>query len=327
MRKFLVIQTAYLGDVILATPIFSELRRIYPEAQIDVVVRKGNEQLISNDPNIHTIYCWDKTKNKYRSLLQLRKKIRAQQYNEVINLQRFHSAALLCWSAKSSSKVGFTKNVFPFIYTKKVEHTMTEGIHEVSRNLLTIAHHNAKKLIRPQLFPSSEDFKKVANYKNNKYYCLAPASVWFTKQLPLEKWVELIHELENDHTIYFLGSPADRALCEKIISNCKSHHKSLINLAGDLSLMESAALMKDAVMNFVNDSGPQHIASAMNAPVRTFFCSTVSDFGFGPLSDNAKIIETKTKLDCRPCGLHGKTSCPLGHFKCATTISIDDALN
>jgi len=91
-------------------------------------------------------------------------------------------------------------------------------------------------------------------------------------------------------------------------------------LSGKLTFMQSAALMRDAVMNFVNDSAPQHFASAMNAPVTAIFCSTVPAFGFGPLSDNSAIIETDEKLSCKPCGLHGFKSCPEKHFKCALTI-------
>jgi heptosyltransferase-2 len=69
-------------------------------------------------------------------------------------------------------------------------------------------------------------------------------------------------------------------------------------------------------MNFVNDSAPMHFASAMNAPTTAFFCSTIPEFGFGPLSEFSRIVEASEELACRPCGLHGKKACPLGHFKC-----------
>jgi len=96
-----------------------------------------------------------------------------------------------------------------------------------------------------------------------------------------------------------------------------------VNLAGKLSFLESAALMKDAKMNFTNDSAPMHLASAVNAPVTAIFCSTVAAFGFGPLSDDSFVVETKEQLDCRPCGLHGFSKCPEKHFKCALTINSD----
>jgi heptosyltransferase-2 len=97
-------------------------------------------------------------------------------------------------------------------------------------------------------------------------------------------------------------------------------------LAGKLSFLQSTALMKDATMNYVNDSAPLHFASAINAPVTAFFCSTIPAFGFTPLSTNSIIIETEEKLTCRPCGLHGKKECPLQHFKCGYEIDVDKAI-
>ena len=85
-------------------------------------------------------------------------------------------------------------------------------------------------------------------------------------------------------------------------------------------MLQSAALIKDAEMNYVNDSAPMHFASSVNAPVAAVYCSTIPAFGFGPLSDTQFIIEVEEKLGCRPCGLHGHKACPQGHFKCALDI-------
>lgn len=76
-------------------------------------------------------------------------------------------------------------------------------------------------------------------------------------------------------------------------------------------------------MNYVNDSAPMHLCSAVNAPVTAIYCSTIPEFGFGPLSDNSHILQTKEKLSCRPCGLHGFKSCPEKHFKCAWGIEVN----
>ena len=98
-------------------------------------------------------------------------------------------------------------------------------------------------------------------------------------------------------------------------------------LAGNLNFLQSAALMQTAVMNYVNDSAPLHFASAMNAPVTAIFCSTIPGFGFGPLSAKNFIVETKMPLSCKPCTLHGRKSCPLGHYNCAFTIDKQQLLN
>ncbi|MEP7171174.1 MAG: glycosyltransferase family 9 protein, partial [Bacteroidota bacterium] len=211
-----------------------------------------------------------------------------------------------------------------FSYTEKVKHTIGDAKHEVTRNLELIKNLTDGSPELPKLYPSENDFKSVENYKNKNYICIAPTSVWFTKQLPQQKWLELIEKINPDATIYLLGGADDFKSCEEIVT--KSKTKNSVNLAGKISLLQTAALMKDAKMNYVNDSAPLHIASAMNAPVTAFFCSTIPGFGFGPLSDQSKIVEIELKLECRPCGLHGYKKCPLGHFKCAHSILINDSL-
>lgn len=321
MKRFLIIQTAFLGDVILMTPVISELKRIYPDAQIDVVVRKGNESLLANNPKINRLIVWDKNKGKYKELWKTIKSIRTVHYDESFTLQRYTSAGIMTMFTRAKQKIGFESNSMAWQYKKKLPHSLTAGNHEVERNLSLIAHHGAKTLVRPELYPSQEDFDKVQPYKSiqENYFCIAPASVWFTKMLPAYKWVEIIKHRVEKGEVFLLGGPGDVELCEEIKSNFP---EKVHNLAGKLSLLESAALMKDATMNYVNDSGPLHIASAMNAPMRAFFLSTVPLFGFGPLSDDSKVIETKLDLACRPCGFHGHKACPEGHFKCAHSIDV-----
>jgi heptosyltransferase-2 len=132
-----------------------------------------------------------------------------------------------------------------------------------------------------------------------------------------------MNALQSVSNIYLLGGPSDRDWCESLIE--KTGSKNVINLAGKLSYLESAALMKGAVMNYVNDSAPLHMASATNAAVRAFFCSTVPHFGFTPQSSNSKIFDAG-KMDCRPCGIHGFRKCPKGHFDCGNKIKLDEAI-
>lgn len=319
VKQFLVIQTAFLGDVILATPVISELARLYPGCGIDVLVRKGNESLLSGNPHVRKVMVLDKKQGKYQSLRRLLREIKSTRYDEVINLHRFASTGLLTAFSGAPSRVGFDKNPLSFMYTRKVKHSL-DGRHETERNLECIAHHGAARSKRPELFPSEADQASTAPYAAEPYYCLAPASVWFTKQLPVDKWIALGRKLAP-RKVYLIGGPSDHALCEQIRAGIGSENCE--NVAGRFPLLESAALMGGAVRNYVNDSGPMHICSAMNAPVTAFYCSTVPAFGFGPLSEDAEIAETPVELDCRPCGLHGYKACPKGHFRCATTIGLD----
>lgn len=320
MKKILIIQTAFLGDVILATPVISELKRLFPSSEIDLLVRKGNESLLANNPKINLVHTFDKKNGKLKAILSLIKTFRKNQYNLVINLHRFGSSGFIAGLSKGEKRYGFAKNPFSFLYTKKFSHEIGNGKHEVERNLSLIKEFGAIEKSRPELFPSADDFAIADQIAGGTYFCFAPASVWFTKQLPVSKWIELIDYYTQFGTIYLLGGKGDLDFCNEIIHQTES--KMGINLAGQLNLLESAALMKNATRNFVNDSGPLHIASAMNAPVTSFFCSTIPDFGFGPLSDDSEIKQVKEKLDCRPCGLHGHKVCPKSNFECGNKIDL-----
>ena len=153
---------------------------------------------------------------------------------------------------------------------------------------------------------------------------MMPASVWFTKQYPVDKWIDLINNFPKQYNIFLLGGKEDVALCEKI---SVASDKKIEILAGNLNFLSSVALMKNAAMNYTNDSAPLHFASAVDAPVTAIFCSTIPAFGFYPLSNKSFIVETKENLSCRPCSLHGLKACPLGHFKCAYTIETSQLLS
>ena len=321
--KILVIQTAFIGDVVLATPVIEQLHKHYPDAKIDFLLRKGNETLFTGHPFLNKVLIWDKKTNKNGNLYRLIKEVRRNEYSMVINLHRFASSGLITFFSRAKEKIGFDKNPFSFCYTKKIKHIIGNGKHEAERNLELISAFTNTELIKPRLYPTPTDFEKVKEYKTSPYICIAPSSVWFTKQFPAHKWVEFLDKAPS-YKIYLLGAPTDSDLCNQIIS--LSSNKNIMNLAGKLSFLQSAALMKDAKMNYSNDSAPLHIASSVNAPATAVFCSTIPAFGFGPLSDKSYIVEIKEKLYCRPCGLHGFKACPQKHFKCAENINAEQLL-
>lgn len=321
-RSVLIIQTAFIGDVILATALIESLHRSFPHTRIDFLVRKGNEELLMGHPFLQQVLVFDKER-KLRNVVNLIREIRGNKYEYVINAQRFATTGLMTVFSGARITVGFDKNPFSFLFSEKIPHKIGE-LHELQRNEALIEFMVGKRGSRPRLYPSNDQFEKVKPFKVQTYITISPASVWFTKQFPQEKWIEFLAAVPDPLHVFLLGADNDHDLCQQILE--KTFNKNLTNLAGKLSLLESAALMKDARMNYVNDSAPLHLASAMNAPVTAIFCSTVPSFGFGPLSDKSFVIETVEKLTCRPCGLHGFRSCPEGHFDCARTIQKEQLL-
>lgn len=316
--KILIIQTAFIGDAILATAVLEKLKSYYPDAKYSFLVRKGNETLFKNHPFLNELLVWDKTQSKYKNFLKLLKYIRQNKFDLLVNLHRFASSGLLMAFSGAKEKICFDKNPFAFFATRQQTHLIQKGIHETARNQSLIAHLTDAQPARPRLYPNPEDFESIKSLVETSYICIAPASVWYTKQFPKHKWIELIQKLPKNLKVYLLGAKTDFSLCQEILEI--SANSLVHNLAGKISLLASAALMEKAQMNYVNDSAPLHLASAMNAPVCAVYCSTTPDFGFYPLSDLSKIVETTETLACRPCGLHGYAQCPQKHFACAENI-------
>lgn len=324
MQKILIIQTAFIGDVILATALIEKLHIHYPQAKIDFLLRNGNETLLAENPLINKVFVWNKTTNKTRNLFKLLFQIRKEKYDFVANCHRFSSSGILTVFSGAKQTAGFRKNPFSFFFSLKYNHSIDNKLHEVERNQQLISSITDVKSSLPKLYCSAIIQQHVIQLVNKPFICIAPASVWHTKQFPATKWAEFIQLLDYKYFVYLLGAKSDIKLCEEIIE--LSDRKNAEILAGKLNLLETAALMPFAEMNYVNDSAPLHLASATNSAVSAVFCSTTPAFGFGPLSKKSYIIETSEKLDCRPCGLHGKRKCPHNHFNCAMSIDVKKML-
>jgi len=324
----LIIQTASLGDVILATSVAETLHTEFPACKIDFLLKRGYENLFGEHPYLNKLLLWDKKKNKYSGLFKIIVGVRRTGYDAIFNIQRHFSSGLVTGLSGARIRSGFRKNPLSFLYTHKAVHLISAtepSEHEIIRNHRLISYLVKSAPSNPVLYPREVDEDSVKIWKKDKYITIAPASLWFTKQYPVEQWIGFLDKLSDDISVYLLGAANDDSICEEIKS--QSVHRNIVNLAGKLSTLQSAALMKGAQMNFVNDSAPLHLASATNAPVTAIYCSTVPAFGFGPLSDNSAIVETLEKPACKPCGLHGRMSCPEHHFLCAKSITTNQLLN
>jgi ADP-heptose:LPS heptosyltransferase len=348
-KRFLVIQTAFLGDAVLATALLEKLHAFFPDAAIDLVVRKGNDGLFTpssspgrggkctiahTHPFLRKLFIWDKRSNKTRNLFKLIGELRKERYDHIINCQRFFSTGLMTMLARGGEKIGYDKNPLAPFFDRGVQHRIPapaelrpygpasepHHLHEVDRLNDLIEHLTDKSRPLPKLYPTPQDHEVIE--RPTRYVCIAPTSVWFTKQWSEEKWAELIRMLPQEMKVFLLGAPDDAAACSRIAEKAGRGEV----LAGKLSLLGTAHLMAGAAMNYVNDSAPLHIASALSAPVTAVFCSTVPAFGFGPLCENGRVVEISEALYCRPCGLHGYKSCPEGHFKCALSIQASAVL-
>lgn len=326
MKKILIIQTAFIGDTVLATSLIEKLKSHYPEIRIDFLLRKGNEGVLAGNPFIEKTWIWIKKKSKYKNLLALIQSIRKERYDLVINAQRYAATGILTAFSGAKETRGFRSNPMSFLFSKKFHYSIDnkDVKHETLRLHQLIEDLTDGVPGKPKIYPSQADESKASQFKKRPYVTMTPSSVWFTKQMPFLKWVELINAFDRSYDIIILGGKDNIPEAKKLCQAVENPHTLM--LAGSMNFTESAALMRDAAMNYVNDSAPLHFCSAVNAPVTAIFCSTVPEFGFTALSDKSYIVETSEKLACRPCGFHGKKRCPETHFKCGNDISLEQLM-
>ena len=307
MQRVLFIQTAFIGDAILGT---AAVHALHDQGfQVDVLVRKGNEIFYQGQPNVNQVWVWDK-KKKWKSWWTLLRGVRRVKYDKIYLAQRFFTMGLFSLLSGASEKIGYSQGWWSQFYNVRIPHRWGDHVHEVQRLMDLVG---SEKLFRPFLEVQAHH----VSLPECPYITISPASVWQTKQAPLSVWQQVLYRHENKKVL-LLGGPTDFAFLQECMSQLK--HPNMEIKAGQYSLLQSGYVMKHAVMNFVNDSGPLHLCSATNAPVTAFFCSTVPAFGFGPLSDVSVVLETKEELPCRPCGMHGHSRCPKWHFKCGNII-------
>jgi len=323
--KILLIQTAFPGDVILATAFLADLAEAFPNAELHMLVRRGCEDILADNQRLARLWSWDKRGNRYKQLLVLSGQLRHEKFDRVYNLQRYASSGFLTWRAGVSFRAGFSQNPWSLTFDKKVEHRIPHPhngsfLHEVQRNR-QLLHDKVRAPRRPELHLGPAELARAESLVGaSKAIVIAPASNWFTKQWHEEGWVGLLALLPAELSVFLVGGKEDVALCERLATS----RPGSVNLAGELRFRETAALMQRAVHVFTNDSAPLHLASAVNAPVTAVFCSTRPELGFGPLSDQSRVV-----FSISPCcskGIHGAKACPEGHFSCALSILPEQVL-
>ncbi len=322
--KILVWQTAFLGDLILTTPLISSLKNMFPDAKIDIITKPFGKDVLKNNQNINEIIIFDSKKD---STLSLIKRLRKIKYDMAISPHRSHRASYTLFLSKIPERVGFDKAGFSFLYTKKVRHRF-DGTHEIDRNLnlLTVLDNFSKKKIKkyPEIFLSEEEdrFFKSFGLKEKDYILIAPGSKWETKRWTVEGFSEVINELSKKENIVLFGGKEDIDYVKEIEKRIKG---DVLNIVGKTRLRESFSIVKHAKALISNDSAPVHMAVAFNVPVVSIFGPTVKDFGFYPYR-NGVVVEVEGLL-CRPCGLHGHKKCPTGSFECMKKIKPETVLN
>lgn len=328
--KILIIQTAFLGDVILALPMVQTLKAHLPDTKIDFLCIPNTAGVLANHPDINHVIPYDKKgADKIDKFIEILSELREEEYDVVFCPHRYSRSALLTYYSEAKVRIGFEINSLSFLLTNKVKYIRER--HEIYRNLDLVKalpgleYDESKVSLKPRLYPGKEDIDTVDHLlgiKRSNLITLAPCSRWFTKQLTKDKSIEIVHKLLFEgYNIALIGGNEDTVYCNELENEFKDD--SLINLAGKLSPLQSYEVIKRSKALITVDSAAQHLGAASDTPVLLIYGSTDISFGFYPLTSKYKIIENNT-LDCRPCTDHGRDSCPKKHFKCIIDLSAEE---
>lgn len=323
MSGSLVIQTSFLGDVILSTPLIAELARRGP---VDVLVTPVGATALANNPHIRSVIPYDK-RGTYGSALGLWETIREirsrRPYDAAYLAQGSFRSGLLAMMTGAKERIGFTSSTGRALYTKQIPYRPDR--HHAERlwslAMSDCADPPSRDQVRPRLYPSDEERRRIdlllreSGSTDEPFVALAPGSAWGTKRWPYYR--DLAKRLAEECRIAVVGSKADSALADQIIDAVPSG--CAINGIG-LPLLASAELIGRSRAIVTNDSAPQHLASAMGTPTLTIFGPTVPEFGFGPLAER-HVVAGHGGLSCRPCHRHGPQRCPLGHWRCMRELT------
>ena len=344
--KLLLVQTGFLGDVVLSTPVIAALKQVFPEAAISVLTSPQGERLFAGCsreyPYLDKIFAYDKrgSQRGLRGLREMSLRLAEENFDAAFSLHKSWRTALLLWWTGIARRFGFREAHGRFLYTATAPRS--DLLHEVERNLAilrTVGHEphefpaNMFLGIAPeQLAEADQWLARLGQNSGHKTIVgLAPGSVWKTKRWSESGFVELAEALvKSGKSVVILGGPEEveigRTISRRYYSkggdneSDKGLESLVLDLTGKISIVTSAAIISRCSVLVCNDSLPLHLGSAVGTPVVALFCSTVPEFGFGPWGVPSRVLGIPA-LSCRPCGRHGRAVCPLGTYDCVNMLN------
>jgi heptosyltransferase-2 len=328
--KILIIQTAFLGDVILALPAVRQLKENFNNVSIDFLCIPETANVLSNNPEINEVIIYDKRgRNKIEKFFEIINKVKNVKYDCVIQFQRFMRSSLISYFTKAPVRLGFDKSKLSFLLTSKSVYR--KELHETLRNLeilkLLPDFKPDEENFKPALYPDEKDkliVKKILSENpsgGKNFITFAPCSKWFTKQLTQRKSLEIITAFfDKGFDAALIGGYENFEYCKQLEK--KISDKRLMNLCGRITPLQSFVLISMSGVLVTSDSAAQHLGAASDTPVVLIYGSTDRSFGFYPVQSAHAIVEVNG-LICRPCTDHGRKKCPEKHFRCIEDISAE----
>jgi len=321
VKRILIIRLGAIGDVVLSSVAVRNIQNDFPEAEIDFCTKHRYVPLIRHNPNIQKIISVsDDTGNA-----EIIRKIRKHAYDMVVDLQGNIKSRL--FSFFSGSRFRTRSSMMRFRRFMLVQFRIN-----LYRNIIPVPIRFLNAVRKwgvsddgkgPDLFINSKleerfatRIEKDAGPNTQGFIVLAPGAGRATKRWPADKYSELAkYFLNRGYVIALVGGEEDRSVGREIQDLLKN---PVADYIGQLSLQETAIVLKKADLVVTNDTGVMHMAAALDRKIVSLFGPTTVHLGFFPFRASAVVIEKD--IPCRPCSFHGTDQCPRRHFNCMLSI-------
>jgi len=328
-NKTLFIRISSIGDIVLTTPLVRSFKKKFPNSRLDFIVRKEFANLLRYNPHIDTLYELN-TQTGLAGLRTLCDSLNEVGYDLVVDVHNSLRSRYIRRRIKARKTVRINKRIIPRFFLINFKWQLyRDSVHVVDRYIETVQSFgvvNDNEGLEIHIPSSISDHiaSQFQKLKENQRPVIAicPAAKHYTKRWLKEYYVELSEKLIDEYNacMVILGGPEDRAYCEDTRLLIGEEHA--MNVAGELSLLQSAAVFDQCDFVVTNDTGLMHIAAARKKNLIAIFGPTVRELGFFPYGTNSKVIE-HPDLSCRPCTHIGSNECPKKHFRCMKEITPD----
>ncbi|MEK6627467.1 MAG: glycosyltransferase family 9 protein [Bdellovibrionota bacterium] len=327
-KSNLVIQTAFLGDLILSIPNLKRIKEIFPQDKLIIVCKQGLGEFLIAEKIVDAVIEVEKSnRESYKLALE---EVKKNDIKNIFCLHRSLRSMIFVSKIKAEKKIGFSSFLGYWIFDETVAYV--KEYPEVIRQFgllqvvdkKTYQEINSKdySYLNDSSLPKVPDFfsfsKKNPSQVSQNKIAIFPGSVWATKKWTTSGYTQLCQLLIKDgFEVDLMGGPPEKSLCVEIAEMAKGVKVR----AGSLSIAETIAALSGYSLVISNDSASTHMAAYDNIPVLTIFGPTTLNQGFRPWIDKAAVVQNNN-LKCRPCGAHGHNKCPLEHHNCMKDIDV-----
>jgi len=324
----LVVQTSFLGDVVLTTPLLTALRRRIAPRRLAVLVRPEAVPLVHGHPDVDQVLVDDKrgADRGLAGLVRTARRLRRERFDIAVSPHRSLRTAIVLAAARIPRRVGFRESRGARLYHERVPRDRRR--HDVERNLALVAPFGpaldgVPVLHVPVAAEAAARAAALLPAGNGPLVGLAPGSVWRTKRWTAAGFAAVAARLAAEGArCVVLGAPDEAALAEEV--RARSGERAVV-LAGRTDLATLVAVIDRLALLVANDSAPMHVACARGVPVVAVFCATTPALGYGPYGARTTVVEAD--LACRPCARHGGPRCPRGTADCARLVTPERVLS